>query len=67
MPPTIFEKLCFRFKAGDDATPMKEPLLVSAAVDEAGASPVADFAPQENVAQDSSSNTEEQIHISTGT
>lgn len=66
MSPNIFERLCFRFKAGDDAASMKEPLMESATVHEAGEAPPAVVAPHAAVAQDSSSRTEEQMYISTG-
>lgn len=66
MSPSIFEKLCLRFKAGDDATSMGEPLMDTVTVPEVGEAPPAEIAPQEVVAQDSSSKTEDQICISTG-
>lgn len=68
--PKIFEGLCLRFKAGDDAACIKEPMLDSATVPvpvpDAGEAPSAVVAPQEVDARDSSSKTEVQICISTG-
>lgn len=66
MSPDVFERLCLRFKASDDAASMRGPVMDSATVEEAGEAPPADVAPQEVVVQDSSFRTEEQICISTG-
>lgn len=66
MSSNIFERLCLRFKAGDDAASMKEPVMDSATVPEAGEAPPAIIAPHAAVAQDSSSKTQVQICISTG-
>jgi hypothetical protein len=64
--PSIFERLCLRFKAGDDATSIGEPLMNTVTVPEVGEAPPAEVAPQEVVAQDSSSKIGDQICISTG-
>ena len=65
MSTNIFERLCLRFKAGDEVASMKEPAMDNATVHEAGETPPAVIAPHPAVAQDSSSRTEEKICIST--
>lgn len=66
MSPNIFERLCLRFKAGDDAAFMKEPVMDSTTAQEVDEAPPAIVASRAAVAQDSSSKTEEQICILTG-